>query len=168
MSEYQNVVNALNKLGSKEWINQYFNLVKKVLTELQIGKDDPRLSMSLSEVGHMPVNLGQRYILHPYQDEHIGCIVPLEFKHHDVSGNIRFTFRKRKVADAKYLCVPFPTNSKLPDHLYNACIDECLRILQRSKKTSFLKFNVPLLYDFTMDSVARAEIMHDLITNDEN
>ena len=67
-----------------------------MLTELQIGKQDPRLSMSLSDVGHMPVNLGQRYILHPYQDEHIGCIVPLDFKHHDVAGDVRFTFRKRK------------------------------------------------------------------------
>ena len=105
-----------------------------MFTELQINLGDPRLAMTLNDHGHMPINLGQRYILYPYFDKSIGCIVPLDFPIESVNGDDRFYFSKNKLNDAKFIKFPFQTDSPLPENLYNACIEECVRILHKSKK----------------------------------
>jgi hypothetical protein len=75
MDKNNKLLEALSSFESEEWINQYFDLAKKLLTDLDLSNEDPRLAMSLNKNGSMPINIGQRYVLKPFVDEYIGCIV---------------------------------------------------------------------------------------------
>lgn len=158
---YEQLITTLKQFHSVKWINQYFDLLKKLLDDLGVDGDDPRLAMTLTNK-KLPVNLGQRYILKPLPDEKIGIIVPESFEEEAVDGTVDFWFTRNEEVDAKWIIVDFPVGKSLPLILYNACIEACTDILQRSKKSGYRKYHLPLLYDFTVERPVRSEIMGEL------
>src|SRR6476661_7860015 len=93
MNTHQHLIKSLQMLHSTNWINQYFDLLKKLLTELNLEDDNPRLAMSITN-RNLPVNLGQRYILKPLPHQQIGIIVPEMFEEVAVNGETIFWFKK--------------------------------------------------------------------------
>lgn len=157
----QKFIALLKTFPNAQWINQYFDLLKKLLTELEVENDDPRLAMTFTS-NKLPVNLGQRYILRPEPGGYIRCIVPESFEEEAVGAEYLFGFTRNKIRDAKWIKLPFGQGQGLPGIVYTACIDECMDILHRTKKSSFRKFHQPFLYDFTMEQSVRNEILNEL------
>jgi hypothetical protein len=157
---YQNFINCLRAFPSHQWINQYFDLQKRLLTELQIENDDPRLALTFTQK-KLPVNLGQRYVIRPEFDNFIRCIVPLSFEEKAVGAEYLLGFTRNKIIEAKWIKLPFHGKG-FPQIVYNACIEACMDILRRSKKSSFRKFHQPFLYDFTMEQSVRNEILREV------
>jgi hypothetical protein len=164
MSEFDRLVASLSRFPSQKWINRYFDLLKKLLTEFSIENDDPRLALSLNKNLEMPVNFGQRYVLRPYIYNYIGIIVPVHFEEAAVDGEMVYKFTKNKIAEAKYIELPFYASSVLDPALYNACVVACSDILRSAKKSGFRKFHSALLYDFTMEPAVRNEVLMKVTT----
>ena len=162
MSEYEQLLKTLLQFPSKRWLNHYFDLLKRLLVEFSIEIDDPRLGLSLTKSMEMPVNIGQRYVLKPYPSGYLGIIVPVYFEEEAVGGEVIFDFTKNGQVDAKFIDIPFDENTQVPSVLYNACVTACAEILRNTKKTGFRKFHSPLLYDFTMESTVRSEVLNEV------
>lgn len=108
MDEYEKILSALNRFESTAWVNHYFNLVKKLLSDLNLKNDDPRLVLSLPSNNRMPVIIGQRYVLEPYGEEGILCTVLSNFNEKEIHGEAISTFSKNEIKDMKYVQYPFP------------------------------------------------------------
>lgn len=79
MNQYEQLIQTLSQYPSRQWVNDYFDLQKQLLTDFQIENDNPRLALSLTTDGKMPVNIGQRYVLKPVTGGRIRAIAPLNF-----------------------------------------------------------------------------------------
>lgn len=163
-NKHQLFIGALRQLHSVKWINQYYNLLDKLLTDIDINGDDERLAMSVTNKA-LPVNLGQRYILKPYSGQRIGIIVPSWFDEHTVGGEVNFEFTKDGRLDAKWIVIDFPLASPLSKPLYNACVEACTHIVQRTKRSGYRRYHVPLLYEFTTERSVRDEVLNELALN---
>jgi 5-methylcytosine-specific restriction protein A len=142
----------LGKLGDIEWINQYFDLVGKVLRDLGLDDQDERISLSVTKEGKLPLIIGRRYILLPLRNKKIKCIVPTDFKLGDIDGeDTGWFFSPETERDAKWIEVSFPVGKELPVSLYQSILSVCRSILVKSKKSNFRKTHSPLLYYFIVD-----------------
>jgi hypothetical protein len=162
VTEYDRLIQCLSRFPSKKWLNHYFNLVKKLLTELSIERNDPRLALTLTKDGKLPVNIGQRYVLRPFRTNRIEIIVPADFEVKTVNGKIVYEFTANRIVDARLIVIPFHENTQLPEIVHNACIEACFMILGKTSKSGFRKQHVPLLYDFTMEPAVRNEILSEV------
>ncbi len=162
MTEYDRLIRCLSQFPSKKWLGQYFDLVKKLLTELSIEEDDPRVALTLTKDGKLPVNIGQRYVLRPFRTSRMEIIVPVDFEVRAVNGKVVYEFTANRVIEARLIVVPFQEKTKLPEVLYNACAQACTDILGKTKKSGFRKQHVALLYDFTMETAVRNEILEEV------
>jgi 5-methylcytosine-specific restriction protein A len=60
------LVKRIKYAPSREWVNSYFDLVKRVLDVTGLKNDNPRLVMSLSPNStgwHFPVTINNRYVV---------------------------------------------------------------------------------------------------------
>ncbi|PVD53170.1 hypothetical protein DC498_04650 [Terrimonas sp.] len=162
MSNYELLIKSLLQFPSEKWLSRYFDLVKKLLTDLDIDSNDPRLALTLPKNGILPVNLGQRYVFRPGNDGYVGCIVPIDFDTESVDGFEVFFFSTKGINDAKFIDIPMFENQPFCEYVYNACLEECHKILQHCKKSGFRKHHVSILYDFIMEPSVRSELLRDI------
>lgn len=156
----------LGKLGNIQWINQFYDLVNKLLTDLGIDQDDQRLTLSDTKEGKLPVILGSRYVLLPLKNESIKCIVPSDFKLKDIDGvDYGWYFSPETSRDAKWIEVSFPVGEELPPRLYQSILKVSKAILKRTKKSNFRKNHSPLLYDFITNADARKDVLDIISSN---
>jgi 5-methylcytosine-specific restriction enzyme A len=167
MGHEEHVIQSLKKIGKVDWINKYFDLVKKLLTELKIDGNDPRLCLSCTQAGVMPLVMGQRYILMPLKKGSIRCIVPSAFKITRQEGKDNgWFFSPNTTRDAKWIELPFDQESKLPSKIYHAILSSSQSILSRSKKSSHRKNHSSFLYDIIMNPSIRADVS-ELLSQDD-
>ncbi|HRP55228.1 hypothetical protein [Agriterribacter sp.] len=162
MNQYEQLIQTLSQYPSRQWVNDYFDLQKQLLTDFQIENDNPRLALSLTTDGKMPVNIGQRYVLKPVTGGRIRAIAPLNFDEAAIAGKCCFLFRKNRMPDAKWIEIKVDENSVFPDILYRACVQETEKILQHCRKSGYRKYHVELLYYFTMEQEVRDEILDEV------
>ena len=160
MTEYDRLIACLSQFPSRQWLNHYFDVLKKLLTDLSIESDDPRLSLTMTKDGKLPVNIGQRYVLRPFRTKRIEIIVPADFEVTAVSGKVVYEFTTNRVIDARLVIIPFLEKTILPAILYNACKEASIAILHKTKRSGFRKQHAGLLYDFTMEQAVRDEILN--------
>ena len=164
MTENELLVKTLKQFHSVEWINQYFDLLKRLLDELNLDGSDERLALSLTKQKTLPVNIGQRYVLKPLPGEFTRIIVPLSFDEALVGAELIGYFRRRQMEDAKWLEYRYPTGAKFPPALYNACVEESMDIMRRCKKSGYRKFHSEDVYEFTVDKSERKRVLDQLQT----
>lgn len=156
----------IGRFGNIAWINQFYDLVNKVLTDLGIDYNDERLSLSVTKDAKLPVILGQRYILQPLKNERIKCIVPSTFKLKDIDGiDYDWYFSPETARDAKWIEVAFPVGGELPPRLYESILTTCKAILKKSTKSGFRKHHSQLLYGFVTDKEVRKDILEMITSN---
>ena len=159
MSEYDRLIKNLSRFPSPKWVNQYFDLLKQLLTYFEIENDDQRIGLSLRSEGGMPVNFGQRYVLQPLRNYHLGILVPADFSEKAVGGKITWEFTNNRIIDARLIAIPFNEGKQLPPNLYTACLKACTEILNKTTRSGYRKYHSPLVYDFTMEPAVRTDII---------
>jgi 5-methylcytosine-specific restriction enzyme A len=160
MNQHQQFLKSLTIMGSPEWVNQYYDLVKTLLGDLKIAPTDLRLVFSTPEGNQLPLILGQRYVIYPYSEEWVKCIVPIDFEIKESKDLLESgTFSTRKVQDAKMLFVRYRIGEKFPQQIYKALLECCQSILHRSNKSGYAKGHYDLIYDFILDSGIRKDII---------
>ena len=128
----EHVIQSIRKMGSVEWINHYFDLVKKILSQQNINNDDPRLCLSCTKAGLLPFILGPRYIIQPLSEGKIRCIVPSTFTITRKEGKDNgWYFSPNSSRDAKWIELFFKTGESLPDKIEKAILSSCNDILTK-------------------------------------
>lgn len=167
LTHEEHVLDSIRKMGSIEWINHYFDLVKKILTQLHINGEDPRLCLPCTKAGLLPIILGRRYILHPMSEGKIKCIVPASFNISPKEGKDKgWYFSPKTSKDAKWIELNFKTGEALPEKIEKAIISSCKDILTRSMKSSHRNNHSTFIYDFIMDPVNRVGVCGLIDLND--
>ncbi|CAD7770462.1 MAG: hypothetical protein KIIPBIDF_00176 [Candidatus Methanoperedenaceae archaeon GB50] len=83
------MVTCIKKLApNRKWINDYFDLAKDLIEFNAVLKsNDPRLVMSITKRGRIPIIINQRYVLNPEYNGKIGLIMPLDYEMEDYTKN---------------------------------------------------------------------------------
>jgi hypothetical protein len=167
MNQFEQLVKCLGRYESSGWTNQYFDIVKKLLTDLRVDNDDPRLAITLTKNLDININIGQRYVLQQGYNHQFRCIVPVSFPEESINAALMGYFTRNRIKDAKWIEINYPDGAWLAPLLYNNIIEACSDILLRAKKSGFRKLHVPLIYDFIMYPETRNEILGE-VTHDRH
>lgn len=160
------LIKAIKKTKKdKIWLNKYFDLVKEILTDLEVEANSPKITMSVTKDLKMPISFGQRYIVCPrHRKDSIGLILPLEFR--DIVAdypiaviNDDYFYDKKENQEA--LWVDFESDIILTDDTFlfaqwkNAARAE----LDKTMYSGFRKAHNPFYYKAAMDYSYRQTII---------
>lgn len=178
-SKIELLIKRIKYAPSREWINSYFDLVKRILDITGLKNDDPRLLMSLSPNSagwHFPVTINFRYVV-ALQKKNVNAnnrrvgiifnsiardIIPLK-KNNNVSKWGQFGNLRGETLEPPY----FLQFNNLPEliywletskQVYQFWQDTLLAEVKRAKASPYRKYHEPLMYRMAMDLTFRAEI----------
>ena len=163
------LINFLKHWNNKDWMSSYFDLAKHILQKYNIDVNDQRLCISFRRDKYrIPITIGQRYILAPHhrKQNSIGLIMPMKYdiENSKIEGTFITTyFTKNRSNDAAWVHYDkgignFHFNSTTLKEWEHAVEEE----LNKSKMSSFRKYNQPILYKFIVDERYRKEIINEL------
>ncbi len=91
-SAHERLIKTLQQAPSREWIEQYLDLVKEVIEFAELENDDPRLVLSLKRRRNLPVTINGRYVLYGFRKYKplVGFIFPHDYKICQNCQNVRF------------------------------------------------------------------------------
>lgn len=160
------LIKAIKKTKKdKTWLNKYFDLVREILTDLDIDENSPKITMSVTNDLKMPISFGQRYIICPrHRRDAIGLILPLEFR--DITGdyptaviNEKYFFDKKKNQEA--LWIDFESDIIFSDDkfLFAQWKNSAETELKRTMVSGFRRAHNPFYYKAVMDLNYREKIL---------
>ena len=163
------LINFLRHWGNREWLISYFDLARYIIRKYNIDSNDERLCISFrKEKYRIPITIGQRYILAPHyrRENSIGLIMPMDYDKGNAQREGSFLttyFTKNKIDDAAWVHYDkgtdnFSFNKKTLKEWEYAIEQE----LNRSKISSFRKYNQSILYKFIVDEEFRKNILDEL------
>jgi hypothetical protein len=81
-SAHERLTKTIQQAPSREWIEQYLDLVKEVIEFAQLDNDDPRLVLSLTPRRNLPVTINGRYVLSGFRKHKplVGFIFPHNYR----------------------------------------------------------------------------------------
>lgn len=166
---------------SREWVNSYFDLVKRILDVTGLKNSDPRLVMSLSPntTGHFPVTINNRYVVALRKKKENGKIrlfVGLIFNYfardisqlqkifHSKNGVWQFTNLRGEYSEPPYFLrfANFPELLywlETSEQVYQSWHDALLTEVERAKSSPYRKSHEPIMYKMAVDVDFRAEIL---------
>ncbi|MAT45434.1 MAG: hypothetical protein CL609_24160 [Anaerolineaceae bacterium] len=162
---------------NREWVNLYFDLVKRVLDITGLKNHDPRLVMSLprySKDWYFPVSINHRYVValgKKKEDEKTNFYVGLifnflarEISQLQNSFEWQFSNLPGEISEPPY----FIRFSKFPELLYwletseevfHSWSEALLAEVRRAKSSSYRKSHEEIMYKMTVDVNFRAKIL---------
>ena len=148
-----------------KWLNRYFDLVKKLLTELEIGEDSPKIAMTVRKDFRMAITFGQRYVICPtHRRDAIGLILPLEFEDviSDYPSAVIYegNFYDKK-GNLEALWVDFDSDIVILDDtfLFDNWKKASKTELDRTTVSGFRQYHNPFYYKAVMDTNYRQTIL---------
>lgn len=166
--DYQSeLINAIKKIGKdKIWLNRFFDLIKELLTNLEIEEQSPKITMSVTKDLRMPISIGQRYVIWAKsQRNKVGLILPLEFRnlissYPTAEIDEDYFYDKKKNKEALWVNfdndIVFSNNHFLFEQWKKAAKIE----LDRTKHSGYRRAHNPLYYKLVMDLEYRNKILN--------
>lgn len=181
-SESQAVELLIKKIKyapSREWVNSYFDLIKRLVDATGLKNNDPRLVMSLRHTTwHFPVTINFRYALAIRRARidsrnklFVGLIfcpycrdVPELQDNDDINRCEQFGNLRGELSEPPYFLQFNNLNEVLylldtSEQVYQCWIDATLAEVNRAKSSVFKKFHQPIVYRVATDANFRAEIL---------
>lgn len=176
------LVKRIKYSPSREWVNSYFDLVKRILDVTGLKNDNPRLVMSLSPNStgwHFPVTINNRYVValrKKKENEKIRLFVGsiFNFSARDIpqlqisfdakSGWGQFSNLRGEYSEPPY----FLRFANFPEFLYwldtseqvyESWREALLAEVERAKSSPYRKSHEPIMYKMAVDVNFRAEIL---------
>lgn len=161
-NEYDHFLDASYAWGDRAWMNQFFDLLKRMFTSLGINEASPQLGMTVGKDKKLNINIGQRWVLCPWGNERVGLILPMATDEKSLNCILDgFFYNKKKNPEAKWVIYEWAIGTAFPEALYHqwelACNDE----LSRTKKSAYRKFHSDLFFDAVMNEELRDKIFDD-------
>ncbi|HMM52865.1 MAG TPA: phospholipase D-like domain-containing protein [Burkholderiaceae bacterium] len=159
------LIKAIRKTKKdKKSLNKYFDLIRKILTDLNISEQSPKITMSVTKDLKMPIIIGQRYIVCPRpRKDAIGLILPLDFK--DIISDYPtaviyedYFYDKKRNQEA--LWIEFDSDVIFSDDfLYTLWKKAAKTELDRTMYSGFRRTHNPFYYKAAMDYNYRQTIL---------
>ncbi|WP_017305457.1 HNH endonuclease [Spirulina subsalsa] len=180
-SVHERLVQLLQQSPSREWIEQYLDLVKEVIDLGKFENDDPRLVLSLTQRNNFPVTINRRYVLSgfrkgkplvgftvPYDFENLSKLIarsePPEFSSHQWKPHPGEVAEK-----CPYFLAfeGFPANLLTPKQK-SAWKQAVLAEIGRCSKSPYKHFHEPLIYKVVVDLTFRVAFLDEIFQKKEN
>lgn len=158
-NEYEHFIESLMNWGTNDWLNGYFDMLKRMLTQLGLNNTSPQLAMTVTQNMELNVNIGQRWVSCPYGDERVGLILPLDIDETQWDCELHTPFKRRGIPQANWVTCIIPSGSVLPEALYHHWEDACTTELKRTTKSGYRKFHSDLYFDVVMNEGFRKEVL---------
>lgn len=176
------LVKRIKYSPSREWVNSYFDLVKRILDVTGLKNDNPRLVMSLSPNStgwHFPVTINNRYVValrKKKENEKIRLFVgsifnllardipQLQISFDSKGGWGQFSNLRGEYSEPPY----FLRFANFPEFLYwldtseqvyESWREALLAEVERAKSSPYRKSHEPIMYKMAVDVNFRAEIL---------
>jgi hypothetical protein len=178
---YERLVKTLKQSPSREWIEQYLDLVKEVIDLGRFENDDPRLVLSSTLRSNFPVTINRRYVLSGFRKGKplVGFTIPYDFE--DLSELIsqsqppEFRYRQWKPHPGEiaekcpyFLAFEgFPKNRLTPKQK-SAWKQAILAEMERCSKSNYKRFHDPLVYQIVVDLTFRNTLLNQVFHKQEN
>lgn len=156
-NEQEFIVSALSKFISKEDVAKFFELLNKLLTELNLFTDDERLAITSREPHEqqVSVNINARLVLSLQRlsvENSLSFMIPNELadKHSELWVGNKFVFQRGD----EMVSVNIPTSKvkDIPAAFINEWLAACKNYLPAQKSTQYRKYHNQLLYRLAFDS----------------
>jgi hypothetical protein len=169
---HQRLIESIRKIApNREWINDYFDLAKEIIEFTGLKSDDPRLVMSITKKGKIPITINQRYVLRHERDMGIGLMMPLEYdpRNYDKDGVIRaydegdekYYYRKG-VQEARWVIFERQNKIEFSERIKDYWKQAVMTELKRSKNSGFKKFHEPIVYEAVMNLSYRNKLLDEV------
>lgn len=175
------LVKRIKYAPSREWVNSYFDLVKRVLDLTELKNDNPRLVMSLSPNSrgwHFPVTINNRYVValrKTKENEQTKNFVGLLFSYFareipqlqnnpDLNKWGQFKNLHGEYSEPPYF-LRFGNFPELlywletSEQMYQSWSEALLAEVGRAKASPYRKSHEPIMYKMIVDVNFRAEIL---------
>jgi hypothetical protein len=158
MNDYDQFLMAVRKWGEQEWMNQYFDLLKRIFTQFNVTSATPQLALTVTKNNQLNVNIGHRYVSCPWGEESVAMIFPLESNETEFNCEFVEYFNKQKVKEAKWVIYKWPEKTVFPEPLYHQWAKAFKAEIERAKKTPQKKRHSDLFYDTIMEMELRKQV----------
>ena len=164
----QKLIVAIKKIRKdRNWLNNYFDLIKETFLSIGVFEDSPKITMSITKDLKMPISIGQRYIIsYSFRKDIVGFILPIEFReiladYDTATVEEAYFFNKKKKQEA--LWVEFNGNIIMEDDnsLYKSWINAAKTELNKTKQSGFRRSHNPFYYKAVMDNDYRQFIFEE-------
>ena len=166
---HQRLVTCIKKLApNRKWINDYFDLAKDLIEFTGLKSNDPRLVMSITKRGRIPITINQRYALNPEYNGKIGLIMPLDYEMEDYTkdGVVQiddgYFFRKNKTREALWVVFERKNRIEFSDSLKSYWKRAVMTELERSKISRYKRFHEPIVYEAIMNISYRKRLLDEI------
>jgi len=168
----QRLIESIRKIApDREWINDYFDLAKEIIEFTGLGNDDPRLVMSITKKGKIPIIINQRYVLRYERDRGIGLIMPLDYspQNYDKDRFIRAYddgdekyFYRNGVQEARWIVFERKNKIEFSEPIKDYWKQAVMTELKRSNNSGFKKFHEPIVYEAVMNLSYRNKLLEEV------
>lgn len=159
--EYDKFLDAVYKWGEASWMNQYFDLIKRMLSSLGINESSEQVAMTARKDQALIVNIGGRWVIRPYGDQIIGLILPLNFDESSYECRLDGYFKRNGAPDAKWVLFAWPAGKPFPEAVYHQWEQACTDELRRTRKSGYRKFHSDWFFDTVMRDEIRQQVLMD-------
>ncbi|MGE5457359.1 MAG: phospholipase D-like domain-containing protein [Methanococcaceae archaeon] len=161
---HNRLIKGIKLTLNRNWINDYFDMVKELIEFTRLASDDPRLVMSITKNGKIPISINQRYVLKPYNNGNVGLIMPLEYDSQNyytdrVVFEAKDYFFRNKIQEARWLEFERKNKIEFSERIRNYWKNAVLVELERSKKSGFKNFHEPAVYEAVMNLSYRNNLL---------
>jgi len=161
-NEYDHFIDTIYGWGDRDWMNQFFDLLKRMFTSLGLNEASPQLGMTVGKDKKLNINIGQRWVVCPWGNERVGLIFPMAADENHYGCLLSGYFNdKKKNPEAKWVIYKWPAGTTFPEALYHQWEQACTDELSRTKKTAYRKFHSDLFFDAVMKEELRNKIFDD-------
>ncbi len=147
------LVQRLSLLGSRAWVEQYFDLAQAMLDYLNLDCNDPRLVMSIPKSLKLPITLNHRYVLGIFRpgEPTLGFVLDYNYSHlAEVRLKASYIYNFGRLRGEEILSPPcFVDFDRLPElegfkqEWQNAVLLE----LNRRKSSSYRCYHESVVYE---------------------
>ena len=169
---HQRLIESIRKIApDREWINDYFDLAKEIIEFAGLKSDDPRLVMSITKKGKIPITINQRYVLRYERDSGIGLIMPLDYppQNYDKDRVIRAYddgdekyFYRNGVQEARWIVFERKNKIEFSEAIKDYWKQAVMTELKRSKRSEFKKYHEPIVYEAVMNFSYRNKLLEEV------
>ncbi len=179
---HQHLVERIRLAPDREWINEYFDLVKELLSFTGLKADDSRLVLSIpSSYNNLPVTINNRYVLRAAffrrKPATTGFIFGAQsIQIHELQSKATKSGRFDPLPGEEFDNTPYffrfggLPNSVFDDASTNELKEEwmeaALSEMARCRSSSFRKYHEPVFYEATVNPDYRKAILDEAFSNE--
>lgn len=158
------LIEILKCYPNKKWMNDFLDVVRKMIEDFEIKDEDIRIAMIIPKTGRrLPVNIGQRWIIRPYINGDIGMIMPLSyepsnFKEDNAVEKEEYYYTNRKKT-ARWVLFNRKVEVRFSDKIINYWYEAIKKELDRAFRSGRKKYHESIYYNLATDIDYRKKIL---------